>query len=565
MKKAFYIILSLAFIIALSTGIVASAESATPTFTRDVEVDYNVFKGDIGGKQCAVVWSDVDKKYSKKNEYGHFIYKSVTDEKKIDVTKGFFDKANEGEESFATSYDLSKLEKNVEYSVKAYVKSSDGKVKLSRTTAVFKNVDSPLATDFEVKTSGSHVVCDSQDVYTNFSGGENDTNTQYYVYVNGQLVGATTKDNYDENFEMLWSNVGKKLRYDIHEVIFKYNQTEGRYEYEDGDYNITIKTMSGLNNGGVSSTVLKVKTLLSEPALLNIGTSQESLASISNNTYYVLGRDMDLTGANPGKCDSLDGAGDTVKANGCYYIINKYFNDTLDGLGHKLTATYYNVDQSTQKEFGGLFAKIGDTGAIKNLNYFLDATYAYKQTMVAGEGNGLRACAVSYFSSGSMDNCFIHAKMNSNKNVRREALFGQASVNVHENVIYKLELFENNMPVTTLTVTETHHDDSTGKNYIWESLYQTKLVNVVAVSPITWTSGAGGLGGGGEHINCTLYNSYDDLLSGQNGRVMDNSDISISVGDVREGKISEIGEWQEEIWNFTENKIEFFGNTLFEN
>lgn len=563
MKKLLSLLIVLAFVSTLFVGIVAVAETSTPPkTTRDVVVDYNVFKGERNGKDVAVVWADVaDNKYSAENEYGHFIYKATADD--IDLSKGHFDVADAGKKSFAVSYDLSKLAKNVEYSVKAYVKTPDGEVKLSRTTACIKVTDGAVVEGFDIYTSGSKVVCAPQDPASFYGKNGNECNTQYYVYVNDVLIGAST--NYDEDFAYMWDNESNKhLRYDFHSAIFSYDESTGEYDYDDGDYNVVVKTMSGLNNGGVSKTLtLKVKTINSAGALLAIGSNDESQSDVGTNTYYVLGKDIDVSGSTKEPCDFLNGTlSTTVENNGCHFIINKFFNDTLDGLGHKLTASYNNTEST--KEFAGLFAKMGRTGAIKNLVYELDATYGYAQTKVNGEGNGLRACAVAYYTEGSLEDCFIYAKMNSTANNRREALFGQAYRNVHENVIFQTDLYTNGTKLTELQVSDSVHDDSTGGKYIWESLFKAELRNVVTVTAIPWQSG--GFGGQGKHEYCTRYLSYDDLLNGTNGLIMDNQTVGVSLGSNRVNgkKIYQIGSWDEKIWNFENNAIEFFGKSLYQ-
>lgn len=553
MKKLFvFLILVTLIFCAVSAILPASAESVK--ITTDLAVDTNVYKGDYikddsNPVDSVIVWVDVkEKKFNESFEYGTFIYSACKD---IDIVfeNGAFNPADSGKSSFATCFDVTRLVKGVEYAVKAYVKSGDT-IELSKTTAYFNVNDNELKT-FDIVIHGPDIIYEAQESVSNYA--QNQTNTQYFVYRDDVLMGATNE-----------------LNFNVVDDLFDENG-----DFEETSYNITVKTVSGLNNGGQSNPYsFEMQTVEDEESFLqNVGVSENENVPEGKdpqdpkNVYQVLTSDIDLTGLTYRSCSIEDGS---WKKTDLLHCVIQYFADTLDAKGHKITLNFDCATQSREgsPEFAGLFGKVCKTGYIRNLNYEMTAKYDFKQTNLGGE----RACAFTMVGWGTYDNCFMTAQMQSlndlpdekSNSIRRDAFIGFPGNYYVKNVIANIKLLDSTGALIGDVRTHDGSNGHYGTLFHWEGIQDTEADHLVYVSPVTM--GPNNSIGPKKGKNLTFYNSFSDFLTGTNGINLDQDGLSsMDKGEYREDVVYNTG-WDKDIWEFNaeEGYIKFFGNVVYQ-
>ncbi len=508
MKKIFVLAISLAMIFCATLAIVP-ASAATVTTTSDVVLDTNVFKGDYvagDGKDIdsVIVWVDVkESKFNEALEYGTFIYTSCKEEN-IVLEQGAFNPAESGKSTFATRFDVASLTKGVEYAVKGYVKDGDS-VKLSKNTAYF-NVNDNEERKFDLTVQGGNITYPDQESASDY--GANQINTQYFVYRDGVLLGATNELKFNVIDDLFVDGV---IEEDVHEV--------------------TIKTVSGLNNGGQSNAFeFEVQEIADEASFLeNVGTDEDNIKP--KNVYHVLTADLYFGEGTTYKTRTIvDSRWDLNDELQC---IVRYFADTLDGRGHSIKIDYDCATQSQEGNpwFAGLFGRFCETGFVRNLRFDVNATYDYLQTSEGGE----RATAFAMVGRGSYENCVMTAKLKSlnNGSIRRDAIVGFPGDYTATNVIAKIELLNSSNESIGEVKCHDNADAHYGTRFHWEGIHTPESNEFIMVSPIKM--GLNYSIGAVKGKNVTYYNSFDDVLTGTEGINLDQEGMSsIYKGDIRE-------------------------------
>lgn len=537
---------------AMLVAIPASAEEIKKT--SDIVVDTNVFKGDyIEGDELdvdsVIVWSSVKEgKYDNTCEYGNFIYVACKDSN-IDIAKGVFNPAEAGKERFATRFDTTRFKKGVEYAVKAYVKDSEGNYKFSRTTAFFTVNDAELKT-ITPYIHGANIVYDDQESASNYA--QDQVNTQYFVY-------RKLSDS-DASFELLGAT--NELGFNVVDDLF---DSEGAYEATS--YDIIVKSVSGLNIGGASATyTFEIQSIASaEDFMLMIGTDSDADHG-AQNVYQVLDADIDLTNE---VWRSWSIIHDNWKTGVNLHSLVKYYSDTLDGRGHKITLKYDVNDTSTVPSDGGqlagLFGLFSNTAFIRNLHYEIDAKHGTSHTITGGE----RSCGFAMVGVGSYENCYMKATLagatpDGSARARRDAFVGFPGNYVATNVIAELHLLDNDGNSLGEIPQHGSAESNYGTAFNWEGIHTPEANYFIMVDPIKMGNNAGIGMQKGKH--CTYYNSFDDLLSGTKGVVLDQEGLgSMDKGSYRNGTAYESG-WNSDIWEFNQadGYIKFFGNKIYQ-
>lgn len=547
--KKLSIILIIAMVFCAVLAIVpASAEVET---TADLKVDTNVFKGDyIAGDDnpvdSVIVWVDVkENKFKASKEYGTFIYQSC-DDSKIDLTKGSFNPAESGKATFATRFDLTKFVKGVEYAVKGYVKDGET-IELSRTTAFF-NVNDANFKNFDIVIHGPNITYTSQESATNFGGRQD--NTQYFVYRDDVLLGATNE-----------------LKFNVVDELFDEDDN-----FEEIAHTVTVKSISGLNVGGQSNAYsFEMQVISDADSFLESVGSENDADQSAQDRYQVLTEDIVLDGLRLKSWSITDGNWKTThKLNS----VIKYYADTLDGRGHKLTVKVDAEDLTEGAQFGGLFGKFCETGFLRNLNYEMIATHNVEQSNMKG-AEGARACGLTMIGWGSFENCYLKATLASLKHPvgastcwRRDTFIGFPGNYTATNVIAELTVldaggnFFGDMPNHQGT-------GNIGTGFSWESQHTPTANNFVMVSPVTMFEGRASIGFvKGSNVN--YCNSYANLLSGENCLIAEGSDpVAENVGGYRSEYLYDNNllniQWDENIWEFNreEGYIKFFDRFIY--
>ena len=544
MKKKIILVLSLMMIFsAMLCALPASAEEVKRT--SDIVVDTNVFKGDYvqddnDPLDSVIVWGYVKEgKYDDTCEYGNFIYVACKDSD-IDLSKGVFNPAEAGKDRFATRFERSKFKKGVEYAVKTYEKDAEGVVKLSRKTAFFNVNDAELKT-FDPYIHGANIVYADQDSESNYA--KDQVNTQYFVYRDDVLLGATNEFGFN--------------------VVDDLFDQDGNFDATS--YNITIKTVSGLNNGGQSNPyTFEMQEIDSEVAFMSIGTDVDTNQG-PQNFYYVLTTDINLTEGVTYKTGVINDSS-WKPTNTLQYII-KYFADTLDGRGHKISVKY-DLDSQAQdgSQLSGLFGKFCESGFVRNLYFEADLKYNINQTGSGGE----RAAAFALIGAGSYENCVLKAKMqnldpktNPNVNIiRRDAFIGFPGNYIANNVLAELYLTDEHGQLIGDVKQHDSAESHYGTHFHWESMHTPEANNLIMVAPVTM--GTNYSVGPYKGRPITYYNTMADVLNGNKGIILDQEGLSsMDKGDYLSGYAYTNG-WDSDIWEFNKDGkyIKFFGTVI---
>ena len=552
MKKRIFLVLSLMLIL-VSVLAVVPASADTVQRTSDIVVDTNVFKGDyVQGDNLAIdsviVWGYPKAgKYDATCEYGHFIYVACKDTD-IDLAKGAFNPADSGKERFATRFDVTKFKTGVEYAVKTYVKDADGNVELSRSTAFF-NVN-----DAEIRTItpfilGANITYDSQEPASNYA--KDQINTQYFVY-------RKISDG-DDTTPFTFLGATNELKFNVIDDLFDEN---GEYDVES--YDILVKSVSGLNKGGASATyTFAIQSIGSaEDFMFSVGTDND-LSHEAKNVYQVLDCDIDLSGEMWRSWSILH---DNWKQGVNLHSIIKYYADTLDGRGHKITLNYDVSGDKVDDDGGqlaGLFGLFTKTGFVRNLHYEITAKHGKVHTITGGE----RSAAFAMIGEGSYENCYMKAYMSggipSGQMARRDAFIGFPASFQATNVIAEMYALDNSGNSLGDIDSHSNVDNHFGTGFIWEGIYQPEANYFIMVDPITLGVPGFGFKKG---KNLTYYNSMADVLTGTNGIICDEEGLaSMDKGQYRSGTAYSTG-WDSSIWEFNvdEGYIKFFDTIIYQ-
>ena len=526
---------------------IVPASAAEVITTTDLVVDTNVYKGDYiegdnNSVDSVIVWVDVkESKFDETLEYGTFIYSSCKDSN-IVLENGSFNPAESGKSTFATRFEVAQLVKGIEYAIKGYVKFEDGSIKLSKTTAFF-NANDLETKNFDLLIFGGNITYTTQETTSNY--GQNQDNTQYFIYRDDELLGATNE-----------------LGFNVIDDLF---DEDGNFE--ETIYNITVKTVSGLNNGGVSNPYSFEMQAIGDAAtfLQNVGTDDE-LDHGPKNVYQVLTNDIDLSKGATYKKRTIDDA--EWKQTNTLHCLVRYFSDTLDGRGHKITIDYDCNEQAQDGSwFAGLFGMFCETGFVRNLVYDATAVYDITQTGPGGE----RATAFTMVGWGSYENCYMTAKLQSLRDptsldvpyIRRDAFIGYPGNYTATNVIANIELIDHTGNLIGDVKTQDDAECNYGTRFHWEGTHVHEGNHFIMVSPVTMgENNSVGLYAG---KNITYYNTFDDLLTGTKGIILDQEGLaSMDKGEYREGVAYESG-WDEDIWEFNDEEgyIKFYDNVVY--
>ena len=557
MKKLFILAISFTMIFCLFIAVVPASAASVKT-TTDFAVDTNVYKGDYiqddnNPVDSVIVWVDVKgNKFDETLEYGTFIYSSCKDSD-IVFENGSFNPAPSGKSTFATRFDTTQLVKGVEYAIKAYEKDGEY-IRLSKTTAYF-NANDAETKKFDIFLQGPNITYEDQDTISNYA--QNQVNTQYLIYRDNVLMGATNE--------------------------FKYNLVDDLFDeegnYEETSYDVTVKTISGLNNGGESNEFsFEMQTIEDESSFLeNVGTDVENVGADDDtdlsikpkNVYQILACDIDFTDVTFKTWTIEDG---NFKSPKTLQSIIRYYADTLDARGHTIKLKY-DCDKQAQNgsQVAGLIGKFCETGFVRNLNYEAEIIYNYTETYNEMYYGGHRACGFTMVGFGSYENCVMKAKMQAlyhtpdmNSLVRRDAFVGFPGNYTATNMLVNIELLNSEGDLIGDVRTHDGGKANYGTHFHWESLGNSEANQFIMVAPATMLD-TNATVGPRQGKNITHYKSFDDVLTGTNGMNLDQEGLSsMDKGEYRDDVVYNTG-WDENIWEFNDEEgyIKFYDNIVY--
>ena len=557
-KKLSLVIFTLCVCLVFSLGMVAVASSDFET-TEDIVIDNNVYKGAIGTlEEGVLVWVDIDQDaFNSEAEYGLFVYEACED-KDLDISADTnkFIPVSLTKNTFGYVLEKKDYTKEFEYGVKGYSNVGD-ELTLSKTTAFFRFTETD-ATAFGIKLYGADVEVSSQAHVSDIKAVNKNQNVQYYYYAGDTFLGV------ENEFEDKSS--GNSVMYSCFNVVDRNFDADGNIT--EGQYPITVKTMSGLTNSATSEPFsYNVVHIDDEDEFIStVGSNEDLEYFINGGNYYVLTADLDFTDydwfsgfvkENVGQI----GMGD--KSMQHYYLL-RYITDQIDGRGHKITASFDDNNSAEGKTIavGGVFGKIATGAAVRNLVVDVNIKYAGIQTDDSG-ASIRRDSAFCHVLAGKMENCYVKARAQSYGDyVRRECLIGYPINFTMENVIWDYEFKDKNGTVWQGFSASEETNNRCCYAIWWESMCINTLKNVVVISPnsedrhITADTNNTVTNGYRYKSMANFFNGTDGYL--HNIRLYNATSTAIENGT----KAYVTAPWSD-VWTFDATGIKLFDTTIY--
>ncbi len=551
MKKSILILCLITVCIMLSLGAVAGAASDYDTKSF-IKIDNNVFKGKIGNVEGAVlVWVDVDEaKFDSSLEYGVYVFDAAKEDE-IDITTGEFKKVEVSKNTFGYAFKPDYFTKDAEYAIKAYVRDGED-LTLSRSTA-YVSINDLVSTSFTIGIQGAEVVCPAQE-YASDNKNVREANTvQYFVYSGDKLLGAA---NHEAN-----NNGDKFMRLNVIDSMFDENG-----ELEEGEYPLTVKTVSGLTNGAISESFnFTVSHISTRQDFARIVCVNDDLNNFDNTaTYYILSNDIDLTGMT-WQSFIIKGLANGEETEKKVYCAGRYLIDTLDGRGHKITASFDEMASSIADKslwVGGLFGKIAENACLRNVALDIDIKYNGNQgdAFTDPERNNPLCTQLG----GVIENCYMKLRAqhcSATKRYRRDTPIGYPGNFMIKNCVidYELKNFDNS--VVDLSNLPKVEGDEFKYSLWWEDGMAPEIRDLVYITPSRPSDFAPHLNDGVKFVDTTRYSSMADFLSGTNGFMYQRKNMPNTSKALEDGT-KVYADWNGFL-KVTENTISICGNTVY--